>query len=148
MVELVESYHHYGVRHVEIIFDLLLSAQRVHHVCYCSDKVYSVKHVDRLRTVRHGYRDSVVFADSEDPERLCAEIDLVHQIFICDVLAHEVESYIERMLLRCLLDLLVHGSVEVFDSKRQVAPASVPWYLHGFRHREYNVSVFIYSPVI
>ena len=143
VIELVKRDHHHGMRHVEVVFYLLLRAERVHHVGDRSHKIDRVEHVDRLRAVRHGDGDAVILTYAQDPERLCAQVDLIDHVFVCYVLAHEVERDHKRVLLSGLFDLLVHGSVEVFDGQRQIASALVPRYLYGVRDREYDVAVLV-----
>ena len=148
VIELVESHYHDRVRHVEIVLYLLFRAERMHHICDCSDQVDRIEHIDRLRAIRHRDRDPVILAYSKYPQRLGAQIDLIDHIFICDMFAHEIHGDHQRVLLRSLLDLFIHGAVEVFSGQRQIASAFVPWDLNVLRYRENYVPFVIECPFI
>ena len=85
------------------------------------------------KATEHAKKCSVVFTDTEYSERLRAEVDLVDHVFVCYVLAHEVESYVHRLLLCSSFDLFVHSTVEVFECQRDISPAFVPWDLYILR---------------
>ena len=148
VIELVERNYHDAARHVEIILDLLLRRQRVDHVGHRSDEVGRVQHIYSLRTVRHRDRDPVILPDAEDSQRPGTQVDLIDHILICNMLAHEIKSDRKRMLLRDLLDLLIHGAVEILKCERQVSPARFPWRLYSLRDREDYLFILIKSPVV
>ena len=148
VVELVERNYHHRIRHVEVVLDLLLSRERVDHVRNCAYEVDRIEYVNSLRAIRHRYGDLFIFPDAENTERLRAEVDLVDHMLIRDVLAHEIERDVERMLLGGLLNLLINSAVEVFQCLRKISVALEPRRLHVLRDRIYYLVVFVKCPVV
>ena len=118
------------------------------HVSDRSHQIDGVQHVYRLRAVRHRDSDPVVLPYAEHLQRPRAEIDLVDHVLVVEMLSHEIHGDRQRMLFCLLLDLFVHRAVEILDSERQLSAALVPWYLHFFRHREYDIPLFIQRPFV
>ena len=99
--------------HVQVVDDLVLGGQGVHHVGYGADAVHGVEAVESLGDVGEAYGHRVPGANAEGPERPGGTLDAADEPGVGGLFVIKLVGGLVGILLRHPVHQLEHGGVGV-----------------------------------